>query len=90
MDEGAAEAITREHGSLLARGIQKVEGKFKKDDIVDLMDLQNRVIARGISQFDNKTLQQIQGKNSKDILFEMPGIKRTEVIHRDGMILLTS
>ena len=53
IDRGAEEAV-EEHGkSILAVGVTKVEGSFNKGDTVRVYSLDNRLIAKGISNFSD-------------------------------------
>lgn len=88
VDAGATHALTKERGSLLARGIKHIENSFKKGDIVEICDPNRRRIARGMTEFNSETLKNIAGKRSDAIMVEFPKLKRTEVIHRDSMIIL--
>jgi len=52
--EGAAKNITR-GASLMAQGLEKIEGTFKKKDIVAIME-HDRVIAVGKALFDHRSI----------------------------------
>ena len=88
LDDGAVQAILREQRSLLASGIVELEGRFGKQSIVSLKDQQGREIARGITSFDRDQLEKIKGKRSDAIREMFPDIRRTEIVHRDGLVLM--
>ena len=48
LDDGAVEALEERGGSLLAAGVQRVEGEFRRGDVVELRDRENRLIGRGM------------------------------------------
>lgn len=89
VDAGAANALLEAHRSLLARGITEVNGSWKKHDVLDIRDPHNRLIARGLAEFDSETVRAIAGKKSEAILDVMPHVRRTEVVHRDGLLILS-
>ena len=88
VDEGAQEALLKRSRSLLAAGIKHTNGSFKKGALIEVIDTQERTIARGLSEFDSESLKAIAGKKSDEILTLFPRLKHTEVIHRDSMIIL--
>lgn len=88
IDAGATDALLHTHSSLLARGITQVQGDFDKGAVLDICDPSNRLIARGLSELDSTQLKQCAGKGSDAILAEFPGMKRTEIVHRDSLVLL--
>ena len=87
-NSGAVDAIVNQGGSLLAIGISSFSGDFEKADVVEIIDSDNRVFARGISRFSHRELSKIKGKQNKEILSIFPGKKRPEVIHRDHLATL--
>ena len=84
-DSGAVDSIVNQGGSLLAIDISSFSGDFEKADVVEIIDSDNRVFARGISSFSHRELSKIKGKQNKEILNMFPGKKRPEVIHRDHL-----
>ncbi len=87
VDAGAARAISQENRSLLVPGITRCEGNFEKSAVLDIRDPDNRLIARGLSEFDSERLRGIFGKKSSAILVEHPELKRTEAVHRDSLVV---
>jgi len=88
IDNGAKNALVNDFKSLLPAGILKVEGEFKKGDIVEILDESYNLIGKGLVNFDNKTIEIIKGKKSNYIK-EILGEKfYTEVIHRDNLVIL--
>jgi glutamate 5-kinase len=88
LDGGAVDAVLNRHSSLLAKGIVAVHGAFPAGAVVNLRDPAGRIVARGISGFDNAALQALKGLDSSEILKAHPGRSRPEVIHRDSLVLI--
>ncbi len=87
VDEGAFQALKSEKRSLLARGIVKVRGDFKRGDVVELEAGSGKVFGRGVVQYSSKELSQIAGKKSGEINAILGYKHRDEVIHRNDLVL---
>jgi glutamate 5-kinase len=85
VDDGARRALVERGKSLLPAGVTKVSGQFDENDVVEVRDSSNAVIARGMVLSDAATLRQIIGKRTTDL----PSDVAHEVIHRDDLVLLT-
>jgi glutamate 5-kinase len=76
VDAGARDAIINKGKSLLAVGIIDYQGDFKQSDKVAIVDVDNRLLGYGISNYNKKDLT--RGKK-----FDK------EVIHRDNFVKIT-
>lgn len=76
VDAGAKQALLKGGKSLLLPGLVSWEGYFKKDDVVAVVDAQGQEFARGIINYSVSDLHTAKDKKRK-----------TEVIHRDDMVL---
>ena len=74
--------------SLLAAGVIKINGNFKKGENVIILDQNNVQLARGLSSFSSTEIDKIKGKQSKEIEAILGYLSKTEVIHKDDMVLL--
>jgi glutamate 5-kinase len=87
VDAGAARAL-RTGKSLLPIGVTRVTGAFSRGDTVAVLDAQGIEIARGLVGVDSDEAAQIKGKKS-DRVIELLGVgHRSEIIHRDNLVLL--
>jgi len=87
IDRGAENAVANKGKSILPVGIIKVEGKFSKGDILKVFSIDNKLIAKGISNFSDDEISMLMGKNEKRILAEFNSILYGEVIHRDSLVV---
>jgi glutamate 5-kinase len=87
IDDGASKAL-RNGKSLLAAGITRIDGFFKKGENVLVMDQNNNQLARGLSSFSSDEINKIKGKQSKEIEQILGYFSKTEIIHKDDMVLL--
>ena len=85
IDNGAAKALSNGK-SLLAAGITKINGVFKKGENVIILDQYSNQLARGLSSFSSNEIDKIKGKQSKEIEKILGYLSKTEVIHKDDMV----
>ena len=53
-----------------------------------ILDHDNNQLARGLSSFSSIEIDKIKGKQSKEIEKILGYLSKTEVIHKDDMVLL--
>jgi glutamate 5-kinase len=87
IDSGASKAL-RNGKSLLAAGVIKIDGIFNKGENVFIIDQNNNQLARGLSSFSSEEINKIKGKQSKDIEKILGYLSKSEIIHKDDMVLL--
>ncbi len=84
LDDGAVSAVVGRRRSLLAAGITAAEGQFEAGDVVELVDLADRVVARGVVAFDAREMPGLIGRSTHDLAPEL----RREVVHADDLVPL--
>lgn len=88
LDAGAVKVVTQQGRSLLPVGVIKVEGQFKRGELVVCQDESGREIARGLINYDHNEARKILRQSSHKIL-ELLGYEGDEsLIHRDNMVLV--
>ena len=87
IDDGASKALLNGK-SLLAAGVTNIDGFFKKGENVLVLDQNNNQLARGLSSFSSDEINKIKGKQSKEIEKILGYLSKTEIIHKDDMVLL--
>jgi glutamate 5-kinase len=73
--------------SLLAAGVVKVEGSFGRGDAVIVRGPDMAEIGRGLIAYDFEDAEKVKGKSSADVLTILGFEGRTEMIHRDDLVL---
>jgi len=86
IDGGAVKAL-RSGKSLLPAGVVKVEGSFERGDAVLVRGPDGHEIGRGLIAFDAEDAERIKGRSSADIPAIVGFAGRTEMIHRDDLVL---
>ena len=87
IDQGAANALLRGK-SLLAAGIIKVKGSFEKGENVLIVNQNKRQLARGLTSFNSQEIDKIKGKQSKEIEKILGYFSKSEIVHKDDMVIL--
>ena len=85
IDDGAKKALINGK-SLLAAGIKKVSGRFKKGDHIKILDSKRKEFARGLSSFTSDEIVKIMGHHSNQIEKLLGYVTKSEVIHKDDMV----
>ena len=88
VDDGAAAAIKKGKGSLLPAGVKDVKKEFHRGEIVDIVDLHGKRIARGISNYSSHELEVIKGAKSTRIMSLLGYEYGAEVVHRNNLVVL--
>jgi len=87
LDDGAVAAIRERKKSLLATGITELTGTFDMGAVIELFDSKGLAVGKGIVNYNSVELEQILGKNSKEIKKILQGTFFDEVINRDDLIM---
>jgi glutamate 5-kinase len=86
IDAGAVRAL-RSGASLLPAGVVKIEGAFERGDAVVVRGPDGAEVGRGLVAYDAGDAERIRGRSSSDILHILGFTGRTEMIHRDDLVL---
>jgi glutamate 5-kinase len=86
IDAGAVAALRRGK-SLLPAGVIRVDGQFARGDAVVVLGPDNQVVGRGLVAYDADDAEKIKGRSSSDILSILGISGRSEMIHRDDLVI---
>jgi glutamate 5-kinase len=89
IDAGAVRAL-RSGKSLLPAGVIKIEGTFERGDAVLVRAPDGNEIGRGLIAYDAADADRIKGRSSADVLLILGYTGRTEMIHRDDLVIRDS
>ncbi|MBS3960219.1 MAG: glutamate 5-kinase, partial [Sandarakinorhabdus sp.] len=87
VDAGAADALASGK-SLLAAGVTRVEGDFRRGDAVDVLGPDGHALARGLVGYDAADARAIAGKRSDAIAAILGYAPRSAILHRDQLVML--
>jgi glutamate 5-kinase len=85
IDEGAERALLTEGRSLLPAGIIQVEGDFHPGDVIEVMDRNQLILGRGVTNYSAWEVQATKGLSSDEVKHRIE-VRRIEVIHRDEWV----
>jgi len=88
VDSGAATALKKRQGSLLAAGIKQVSGRFEQGDIVNISDAEGARLGCGITNYSSADIEVIKGAHSGEIATLLGHDYGSEVVHRNNLVLL--
>ena len=86
IDAGAEKALLSGK-SLLPAGVTRVEGAFERGDAVIIRAIDGRELGRGLVAYARGDAARIMGKKSGEIAAILGHAGRTELVHRDDMVL---
>ncbi len=86
IDAGAVAAL-RSGKSLLPAGVIRVEGVFARGDAVVIRGPDGAEVGRGLVAYDAEDAGRIKGRSSSDILSILGFGGRTEMVHRDNLVV---
>jgi glutamate 5-kinase len=87
IDKGAETAI-RNGGSLLPVGLKSVSGNFERGDVIIVSNQKGKEIGKGIALYSSYEAESIIGCRSELINEKLGYRGKTEIIHRDDLVLL--
>jgi glutamate 5-kinase len=86
IDAGAVNAL-RAGKSLLPAGVIRVDGQFARGDAVVVRGPDTREIGRGLIAYDAEDAEKIKGRSSPDVVTILGVSGRSEMIHRDDLVV---
>ena len=88
LDPGAVRVLREGGRSLLPVGVRRVEGDFRRGEMVSCVDEQGLEIARGLVSYDSTEAARITGCASEKIAERLGYVSEEELVHRDNMVLV--
>jgi glutamate 5-kinase len=86
IDAGAVAALNGGK-SLLPAGVIRVDGEFARGDAVIIRGPDSAEVGRGLVAYDAGDADQIKGRSSADIVLILGFGGRTEMVHRDDLVV---
>ena len=66
----------------------RVEGKFERGDVVDIIGPDGIAFARGLAEYDSRDGAAIAGLSTAAIAERLSAPPRSAFVHRDHMVML--
>jgi glutamate 5-kinase len=87
LDEGAIKALLSGR-SLLAVGVEAVDGDFERGSAIACRSGDGKEIARGLVNYSSSEARRIAGRATPEIEALLGYLDNEELIHRDNLVLL--
>ncbi|MDU0810676.1 MAG: glutamate 5-kinase [Burkholderia sp.] len=87
IDSGAIEKLKVYSKSLLPIGVVEVHGTFDRGEVISCICKDGREVARGLANYNSVETRLIQSKPSSEIKMILGYIFKSELIHRDNLVL---
>jgi glutamate 5-kinase len=88
LDAGASRVLRESGRSLLAVGVKKVDGEFRRGEMVACVDELGVEFARGLVNYSAHEARLIMGRPSGEIEHLLGYVDDEELIHRDNLVLI--
>ncbi len=88
LDDGACRVLKESGSSLLAVGVTKISGNFKRGELISCSNSSGLEIARGLSNYSSDEVQRLKGQPSHKIEAILGYIDEPELINRDNMVIV--
>ncbi|WP_251979133.1 glutamate 5-kinase [Salinicola avicenniae] len=88
LDAGAVEVLRSQGSSLLPVGVRRVQGVFKRGDMVVCVDEQGARVAKGLVNYASADAARLLGQPSQRIAEILGYVEAPELIHRDNLVVL--
>ena len=86
VDDGLKAALENKKVSILPKGVVSVKNDFIKDSVIDILDLNNNVIAKGITNYSSSEINMILGHDSNDTNSILGYDGKKEIIHANNLV----
>jgi len=87
LDAGAVKVLRNAGSSLLPVGVTRVEGDFKRGDLVVCLGPAGVEVARGLVNYNVSEAEKIIGQPSSRIEALLGYVDEVELVHRDNLVL---
>ena len=89
LDAGAVKVLRSAGSSLLPVGVTRVEGDFKRGDLVMCLGPAGEEVGRGLVNYNVSETEKIIGQPSSRIEALLGYVDEVELVHRDNLVLTT-
>lgn len=87
IDDGCKARLANKRVSILPVGIIGVIGEFKKGSLIDVIDKDNNLVARGVANYSSEVIDAILGLSSNEITEKLGPKNKKEVIHANNLVV---
>ena len=88
LDAGASLALRERGVSLLPVGVRNIAGEFQRGDLVQMLDPDGAVVAKGLTNYSSDEARRLIGASSDQIEGILGYRNEDELVHRDNLVVL--
>lgn len=88
VDLGAVDAIVNRGVSILPAGVIGADGRFRRGDMVRVLDPDGGEVAKGLANYDADETRKLVRRKSNEIESILGYVGEPELIHRDNLVVL--
>ncbi len=86
IDDGAKNRLSEKKASILPKGIVEVKGEFFAYSVINVLDTNGNVFAKGNSNYSYAEINEIKGKRTTEFLNDK--FIKKEVIHANNLVII--
>jgi len=88
VDKGLEQALNNKKVSILPKGVKNVNGEFLAGSVINVINQNGDILAKGISNYSSAEIKLIIGVSSEKISDILGYIGKKQVIHANDLVLL--
>jgi len=88
LDDGAVKVLHQHGRSLLPVGVTAIRGHFERGEVVECLDLNGQIVARGLVNYSSEEAAKILRKSSAELATILGYEGDHEMIHRDNLVVV--
>lgn len=87
VDDGCKEMLLKKKVSILPKGVVSVNGEFLQGAVIDICDKNNKIIAKGITNYSYLDILRIKGLSTMEVKQLISSDAKSEIIHANNMVV---
>lgn len=88
VDDGVKMALSDKRVSILPKGVIGVKGEFLKDSVIDILDINGDIIAKGRSNFSSMEIKKLEGVATNLVESIVGYACKTQIIHANDLVVV--
>lgn len=87
VDDGCKDMLLKKKVSILPKGVLSVNGEFLQGAVIDICDKNNKIIAKGITNYSYLDILRIKGLSTMEVKQLISSDAKSEIIHANNMVV---
>ena len=86
IDNGLKDILMTKRVSILPKGVISVIGNFSNENVIDILDINHNIIAKGITNYSSNEIKMILGHDSNDTNNILGYEGKNEIVHANNLV----